>query len=396
MPSASHAAGPTDIIGREAFIAHLWHILEERSLILSAERRFGKTYVIQKMEAEPPTDVLTFYQDMSDVHTAAAFTEKVCANAKDRLNWPRKIAREAVEAASRLKGAKANVKIPSIDPNLHMPEASLDLPTLAALPWQVKLTAAIMEIVTGYAGRVVFFWDEMPWMIGHIQKTEGAETALELLELLRVLRQNPVLRTKLRMVYTGSIGFHHVLVGSQAAPQVNDLKPMTVLPLEDNHAQEYVRHRLAREGVAVAEEGTVREIAEAVGGVPFYLQNLTQSLSAPGHPIQAGDADRFLTKMLKQSPEDWQLPHYDQRIDLYYSEAQRPIARALLDILAVTEEVADFATLRNLLNAKHRVKNEETVRHVLDLLRQDHYLWPDPYRFQLPLIRRFWRARRGL
>lgn len=170
---------------------------------------------------------------------------------------------------------------------------------------------------------------------------------------------------------------------------------MTVLPLEDHHAQEYVRRRLAREGATVAEEGIVCEIAGAVGGVPFYLQNLTQSLSAPGHPIQAGDADRFLTKMLKQSPEDWQLPHYDQRIDLYYSESQRPIARALLDILAVTEEVADFATLRNLLNAKHRVKNEETVRHVLDLLRQDHYLWPDPYRFQLPLIRRFWRARRG-
>lgn len=206
MPSTSRAAGPTDIIGRDDFIAVLWHILEEHGLILSAERRFGKTYVIQKMEAEPPADVLTFYQDMSDVHTAAAFTEKVCVSAKDRLNWTRKIVRQTAEVTSRLRSGKVNIKIPSIDPSLHLPEGSLDLPTLAALPWQVKLTAAITEIITGYAGRVVFFWDEVPWMIGHIQKTEGTETALELLELLRLLRQNPVLRPKLRMVYTGSIG----------------------------------------------------------------------------------------------------------------------------------------------------------------------------------------------
>ena len=138
------------------------------------------------------------------------------------------------------------------------------------------------------------------------------------------------------------------------------------------------------------------EIAAAVNGVPWYIKNLTQLLSAPGQCIRAGDADRFLAKMLKQSPEDWELPHYDTRIDSYYTSAQRPIARDLLDVLAVTEEIADFATLFNLLKAKRKIKDEEVVRHVLDLLRQDHYLWHNPYHFQLPLIRRFWRVRRGL
>lgn len=85
MASDSGKPAPSDIIGRDAFIADLWHILEERSLILSAERRFGKTYVIQKMEAEPPPGVLTFYQDMSDVHTAQALTEKICAGIVEKL-----------------------------------------------------------------------------------------------------------------------------------------------------------------------------------------------------------------------------------------------------------------------------------------------------------------------
>jgi len=217
MASDSGKPAPSDIIGRDAFIADLWHILEERSLILSAERRFGKTYVIQKMEAEPPQGVLTFYQDMSDVHTVQAFTEKVCTKARGRLRWPRKIVQEATERILRLRGGKVNVKMPTIDPSLHLPEASLDLPALAGLPWQVKLTAAITELVNGQPGRVVFFWDEVPWMIENIKKREGAETALEVLELLRVLRQDPALKSKLRMVYTGSIGFHHVL----DAPPIN-------------------------------------------------------------------------------------------------------------------------------------------------------------------------------
>jgi len=390
MPSASGQSGPPDIIGREDFIASLWHILEERSLILSAERRFGKTYVIQKMEAEPPQGVLTFYQDMSDVHTVQAFSEKVCAGIAEKLPLIQKTAHRTGALISRLSGGKVNLKAPHL--GAGVPDVSLDLPALARLPWKEKLTAAVAGLVTRHNGRVVFFWDEVPWMIGHIKQREGAETALEALELLRVLRQDPTLKPKLRMVYTGSIGFHHVL----DAPPVNDMKPSYLPPLEPRDAEEYARRRLAREAATVADASAAREIAEAAGGVPFYIYNLVQSLSAPGRSLRAGDADTFIAKMLKNSPEEWELPHYDTRIDTYYTPAQSRVARDLLDILAVAEADMDFAALRNLLSAKHRVKDEAEVRHVLDLLRQDHYLWPDPYRFQLPLVRRYWRVRRGL
>jgi hypothetical protein len=389
MPSTS---GPTDIIGREVFIAHLWHILEERSLILSAERRFGKTYVIQKMAVEPPTDTLAFYQDMGDVHTAAAFTEKVCTKARSRLRWDRQNVQKATEWFSRLHGGKVTVKTPHLGPDV--PEASLDLPALAGLPWQVKLTAAITELLNGQSGRVVFFWDEVPWMIGHIKKAEGEETALEVLELLRVLRQDPRLKPKLRMVYTGSIGFHHVL----AAPPINDMRPQEyVPPLAPLDAQNYARLRLAQERTTVTEESTtLLEIAQAADNIPYYIKNLVQSLSATGRPIGPGDADKCLHALITQSPESWDLPHYNTRIDDYYTTAQSRIARNLLDILAVTDEVATFDTLFNLLKSKQKINDAEVVRHVIDLLRRDHYLWSEPYRFQLPLIRRYWRVHRGL
>jgi ATP/maltotriose-dependent transcriptional regulator MalT len=43
---------PGEVIGRDRLIRKLWRVLETRSLVLSAERRMGKTSVIKKMTAE--------------------------------------------------------------------------------------------------------------------------------------------------------------------------------------------------------------------------------------------------------------------------------------------------------------------------------------------------------
>jgi len=37
---------PDEVIGRDALIKRLWRILERQSLVLSAERRMGKTCII--------------------------------------------------------------------------------------------------------------------------------------------------------------------------------------------------------------------------------------------------------------------------------------------------------------------------------------------------------------
>src|SRR5260370_38488104 len=44
--------GPA-IIGREAEIADLWRKLETRSVVLSAERRVGKTSMLRKISEQP-------------------------------------------------------------------------------------------------------------------------------------------------------------------------------------------------------------------------------------------------------------------------------------------------------------------------------------------------------
>lgn len=44
---------PEDVIGRSGLIQHIWRVLETQSVVLTSERRVGKTSVIRKMVAAP-------------------------------------------------------------------------------------------------------------------------------------------------------------------------------------------------------------------------------------------------------------------------------------------------------------------------------------------------------
>ncbi len=66
---------PEQVIGRDSLIRHLWRILERQSLVLSAERRMGKTCVIKKMEAEPLSNKLCIYRDLEGITTSVDFVQ---------------------------------------------------------------------------------------------------------------------------------------------------------------------------------------------------------------------------------------------------------------------------------------------------------------------------------
>ncbi|NJL68509.1 MAG: hypothetical protein HC894_20835 [Microcoleus sp. SM1_3_4] len=56
--NAGGEIAPAEVLGRNKLIADLWGILEQQSVILSAERRMGKTSVIKKMRSEANPDKL--------------------------------------------------------------------------------------------------------------------------------------------------------------------------------------------------------------------------------------------------------------------------------------------------------------------------------------------------
>src|SRR5258708_39660623 len=75
-----------EVVGRDELIEQLWDLLERQSIVLSAERRMGKTSVIRKMHQERPDTFRTFYQDLEGINTPAEFVEAVYREIQSMLS----------------------------------------------------------------------------------------------------------------------------------------------------------------------------------------------------------------------------------------------------------------------------------------------------------------------
>ena len=120
--------------------------------------------------------------------------------------------------------------------------------------------------------RLVFFWDEFPWMVQSVQRNEGSKSAVEILDTIRSLRHE---QSKFRVIFTGSIGLHHVLgkLSADGYPTSakNDMFHVTVMPLAPPDAQRLAADLLQGENIAcdnLAEAAAT--IAEEVDCIPYY------------------------------------------------------------------------------------------------------------------------------
>src|SRR3989338_3294659 len=209
---------PSEIIGRDRLVRRLWRILERQSLVLTAERRVGKTCVIKKMIAEIPKGKLVIPnketpKDLEQVHTSLEFVETVFFDAEAYLSGRKRAAERARKVLAQLSGAEFQ---------------GFKFPTIVAPHWKTVLTATIEDLVQQQDRMVIFFWDEVPLMLYNIKKGEGENTAMEVLDTLRSLRQT---HANLRMVFTGSIGLHQVISSLKHSGYAND--PTNDMLIED-------------------------------------------------------------------------------------------------------------------------------------------------------------------
>ena len=210
---------PADVVGRDALIDRLWGILSQQSVLLTAERRMGKSCLIKKMKAQPPDDVIAVYRDVEALDTPLRFVERVYEDVAAYLSKQRR----AADGVRTMLRHICGLEVPGFR-----------LPMVAAPHWKDLLERTLGDLAKHQQQTVVFFWDEIPMMLDKVRRASGERRAVEMLDTLRALRQT---FPRIRMVYTGSIGLHHVTTSiresGQAANAINDLRVVEVPPLSE-------------------------------------------------------------------------------------------------------------------------------------------------------------------
>jgi AAA domain len=372
---------PSEVVGRDSLISDFWDILERQSLVLSAERRMGKTCIIKKMQAQPLADKLAIYHDLERVRSPLEFVEAVLQDVEEYLSGFRRTARRTRQLLTQLGGTEA---------------MGVKLPEFAAANWKQLLTATIADLLENQDRKVILFWDEVPYMLSNI----GDKEAMEVLDTLRALRQT---YPDVRMVFTGSIGLHHAIAslkqGGYTNEPVNDMYTADVPALSDNDAALLARSLLEGENIVTSNVyETAAAISQAVDRIPFYIHHLVLKLKMRRSMIDAAKISEIIDDCLVDPLNPWRMDHYRDRIDNYYKDEQRNYALNMLDILAVTDQPLLFDDLFNRIKTKPEMQDKETARAVLRLLERDYYIIRKSnrtYSFRYSLIQRYWNLLRG-
>ena len=386
MKANPGGALPTNwILGRDELIARIWSCLDRQCVLLHAERRIGKTSVIRKMVDQPRAGWFGVYQDLESIHSAGEFAASVHERIHGFLSRWRKFYNNARAIYDKHDFANITKR--------------------ADRPWKDLLKASIKDLIDSKPDlRLVLFWDEVPYMIANIAKAEGEQTAAQVLDILRELRQQ--YPEGLRMLFTGSIGLHHVLSSlhdsSIATEPVNDMYAIEVTPFTPADAAILARDLIAGEGLHSANlEKTVDTLIHETDCFPFYIQHVVRSLADNQLPADPAQIKELVQRHLVAADDPWELAHYRDRIRIYYRDpADAKLVSLLLDGLCQQELPRTLNELLQDVNSQTaQFDDRDRLVRILRLMERDHYLsrtTDGRYQFRFPLIRRWWKLDRGL
>jgi hypothetical protein len=220
---------------------------------------------------------------------------------------------------------------------------------------------------------------------------------MEVLDTLRSIRQD---YPQIRMVYTGSIGLHHVVAelrkqGYRNAP-TNDLPSVEVEPLAEDDARKLARDLLIGEKVATDNLAAASQaIASAVDGNAFYIHHSVARLKGMAQPTDVAGVEAMLQAAVRQY-DVWDLGYFEKRIGSYYGENAK-LALLALDELAPESALA-IGDWWNRVSIQTPDLNKEAFRSTLNLLERDHYICRNDagaYKFRFSLVQRYWHQQRG-
>lgn len=378
---------PDDVIGCDSLIESLWRSLERQSVVLAAPRRIGKTTICQKMVSTSRPQFAPVYHELEGIRTPGEFVETVYHDVDQFLSGKRKAAKLTGGFLQQIRGTKAG---------------GIELPAIAATHWKTLLEKAVADLSEHSEQTILFFWDEMPMMLENIRQDIGEKAAMELLDVLRALRQT---YPHLRMVYTGSVGLHHI-VGSlkrsgYTNSPLNDMDIVDVPPLSTQDATRLAFLLLEGENVVSPDnQALAAQIASAVDNVPFYIQYVVDRIASHSETINNATVAKVVRALLLDAQNVWDMRHYRERISTYYLGHEQKIALATLDIVAGQPIAPSQRQLLNMVSLQIADLDMELARNVFTSLQRDHYLHrnesDETYRFYQPLIRQWWRIERGL
>lgn len=384
-----------EVIGREEFISYLWQVLDKQSVVLTSERRIGKSSIINKLKEEEPEGWLIIKRDVEGISTTKEFVTRLV----DDLSAHQTKFSQGVGWLSKIRKELDDWKI-----------LGVTIAKREEQNWTEKLESILGFLADEQSKndiRVLLVWDEFPWMLQKIIRGEGAESAANLLDNLRQCRQS---QQGIRMMLTGSIGLHHVIKllqkDSLTNEPLNDTLTVSLPPLTEENAIILAEKLINGEELKFERKSILNALVTKLDCVPYYIHHLISHHKQQNLLISATSIENTIAHAYTSANDPWHLAHYYERLSDYYA-SDASLYALILDEFAYSNSPLPRKELQSRLaanaaldkNQRKQVTDNDFVRHALRLLSADHYLIQNAdtgnYDFSFQLIKAWWRIYRG-
>jgi len=384
------------IIGREYEIDEIWGALEKRSVLLTAERRVGKTSVLRKMSGHPRNGWIPLL----------CWVEQ-CGHPIDCVQ---KIYDEALEMEVQSKKGIWLNRIRAGYKALAGTEiAGWQLPLIKS-DWKRLLCNLVEDVAENTGNRMLIMLDEFPLMVSKMDMSPdvGPFIAMEFLDTLRALRQEFEPSNQIRFVLSGSIGLHIVLETLRKGHEYksNPISGMGTIVLSgmcEADVRLMCRRYLDEEGITREDPDEFdKRMFECTDGLPLYVQYVCERFQdAKRTKVAPDDVDRAVREMLDNRTIEG-FVYAAERIESYYAKLGRDrMAALILKRLSHEAEYFPEKAIIDYVRSQMTVEYDDVVRSALELLWDDNYLVRDTstgdrcYRFRYRIMRQWWKINRG-
>ena len=386
IPLTPHTGGvldPSQIIGREKIIQEYWNILQRQGIVLYAERRFGKSAILTKMNAEDKNSYLTIYKGVEGIRNPDEFIDSFFTHIKEKklinesgLKKAEGLINSFISYVPEIKGIKLKNPVKK---------------------WQKQLNYLLTLLTEQHNDKyIVVMLDEFTIMLDKMEELE----AVNILGLLRDLVQHKF-SEKLRFVYCGSIGVDLVLdklkrAGHNIGDPINHMNKQRLLPFSDEETLFFGQCLNMGCGLNLS-EGVIKHINNIADNVPYFIDKMFARIQY-NTKVDISVINRVLMDILKDPSNSDNLSHFYDRIDHYYPN--KTLTNHILNFLSKRNDYTSEDEIANHINqsmeAERTSINDETDRLWKDgYLKRESIKGKRHFQFNYSIIQKWWKINKA-
>lgn len=327
-----------DFFDRKETIDKCWEKLKDKSIILSAPRRYGKSSVMLHLRDNPLEDFFPIYFELEDHFSLTGFiyefVSKILENDTSIMKKFKKGFSKIIKGIDEMSFLTFKIKLKKAIEE----EGDWEI-------WKERIKQLIIDLLKNKKSKkLLFILDEFPLMLSNFihEGKKGENEAIKVLQWLRKLRHESPFLENARFILGGSIGIEKVISYLKATRTINDVAVVNIGPFETFVAVDFIK-KLFEVKELELDNKVIKSIIDSVGAlIPIYLHIMIDSVIKESintdRKIDAGLVKECYEKRVHGPEYKCYFEDYYERLWRYYSDEDSKSAKRMLRELANAED----------------------------------------------------------